>query len=92
MKAWMMGLGWLLAMQVQASCPVWSAARAEEEIAQLQGQIAKWNTEYWRQGVSGVSDAVYDQLTTRLAQWQRCFGATPVESTSLPPLNGALKR
>ncbi len=91
MKAWMMGLGWLLAMQVQARCPVWSAARAEQEIAQLQGQIAKWNADYWRQGVSGVSDGVYDQLTVRLAQWQHCFGAKPVESTSLPPLHDALK-
>ncbi|UAK21432.1 NAD-dependent DNA ligase LigB [Kluyvera sp. CRP] len=91
MKAWMMGLGWLLVMQVQASCPVWSAARAEQEIAQLQGQIAKWNADYWRQGVSGVSDGVYDQLTARLAQWQHCFGAKPVESTSLPPLHDALK-
>lgn len=91
MKAWMIALGWLLMAQAQASCPVWSPARAGQEIAQLQGQMTRWNAAYWRQGASEVSDGVYDQLAARLAQWQRCFGVQPVEGTSLPPLNGVLK-
>ena len=91
MKTWMIALGWLLMAQAQASCPVWSPARAGQEIAQLQGQMTRWNEAYWRQGASEVSDGVYDQLAARLAQWQRCFGVQPVESTSLPPLNGVLK-
>jgi DNA ligase (NAD+) len=40
----------------------------------LSGQIAQWNEAYWAQGASGVNDAVYDQLSARLAQWRRCFG------------------
>ncbi len=43
---------------------------------------------YWRQGASGVSDDVYDQLTLRPAQWRQCFpGATP-EDDDLPPPTG----
>lgn len=59
---------------VQATCPAWAPARAEREITQLTAQIARWNDDYWRQGASEVNDGVYDQLSARLAQWQRCFG------------------
>lgn len=91
MKVWLIGIGMLLIAQVQASCPTWSPGRAEQEITQLQGQITQWNEAYWRQGDSGVSDGVYDQLAARLAQWQRCFGMAAQESVSLPPLAGALR-
>lgn len=58
----------------QATCPAWAPARAEREITQLTAQIVRWNDDYWRQGESEVNDGVYDQLSARLAQWQRCFG------------------
>lgn len=57
-----------------AACPVWTPARAEQEIAQLEKQIAQWNEDYWLQGASAVSDDVYDNLNSQLASWRRCFG------------------
>ncbi len=57
-----------------AACPVWTPARADQEIAQLEKQIAQWNEDYWLQGASAVSDDVYDNLNTQLANWRRCFG------------------
>lgn len=54
-----------------ATCPVWSPARAQEEVSRLQQQLAQWNNDYWKQGDSGVSDDVYDRLSMRLTQWQR---------------------
>lgn len=60
--------------QSGALCPAWPPARAAEEIARLQQQLADWNDIYWKQGVSAVDDSVYDQLSARLVQWQRCVG------------------
>ncbi|MEN0578255.1 NAD-dependent DNA ligase LigB [Phytobacter palmae] len=57
-----------------AACPVWTSARAEQEIVQLEKQIAQWNEDYWLQGASAVSDDVYDNLNAQLANWRRCFG------------------
>lgn len=57
-----------------AACPVWTPARAEQEIAQLEKQIAQWNEDYWLQGASAVSDDVYDNLNSQLVSWRRCFG------------------
>lgn len=57
-----------------AACPVWTPERAEQEIAQLEKQIAQWNEDYWLQGASAVSDDVYDNLNSQLASWRRCFG------------------
>lgn len=82
--------GWLLVFMVcgsvSAACPVWSTARADEEIARLSGQIAQWNDAYWSQGASGVNDAVYDQLSARLAQWRRCFGKETFPELAPPML------
>ncbi|MER1976864.1 NAD-dependent DNA ligase LigB [Pseudocitrobacter faecalis] len=75
----------------QATCPAWAPARAKQEVAQLTMQIARWNDDYWRQGASEVNDGVYDQLSARLTQWQRCFGYTE-EAESTPPgqISGAM--
>ncbi len=62
-------------------------ARAAEEIARLQQQLADWNDIYWKQGVSAVDDSV--RPTQRKAGsvatlcWSGCF----IYSVS-PPLNG----
>lgn len=66
----------------------WPPARGRQETSRLHQQIVAWKEAYWRQGASGVSDDVYDQLTLRLAQWRQCFpGATP-EDDDLPPPTG----
>ena len=44
--------------------------------------------DYWKEGKSEVDDGVYDQLSARLTQWQRCFG-NETRDVMMPPLNGA---
>ncbi|ELP1897174.1 NAD-dependent DNA ligase LigB, partial [Escherichia coli] len=70
-------------------CPAWSPARAQEEISRLQQQIKQWDDDYWKEGKSEVEDGVYDQLSARLTQWQRCFG-NETRDVMMPPLNGAV--
>ncbi|MEN8560251.1 NAD-dependent DNA ligase LigB [Escherichia coli] len=72
-----------------AVCPAWSPARAQEEIFRLQQQIKQWDDDYWKEGKSEVEDGVYDQLSARLTQWQRCFVSEP-RDVMMPPLNGAV--
>lgn len=91
MKVWMAILISILCCQssVWAVCPAWSPARAQEEISRLQQQIKQWDDDYWKEGKSEVEDGVYDQLSARLTQWQRCFGSEP-RDVMMPPLNGAV--
>lgn len=91
MKVWMAILISILCWQssVWAVCPAWSPARAQEEISRLQQQIKQWDDDYWKEGKSEVEDGVYDQLSVRLTQWQRCFGSEP-RDVMMPPLNGAV--
>ncbi|EPW7761826.1 NAD-dependent DNA ligase LigB [Escherichia coli] len=91
MKVWMAILISILCWQssVWAFCPAWSPARAQEEISRLQQQIKQWDDDYWKEGKSEVEDGVYDQLSARLTQWQRCFGSEP-RDVMMPPLNGAV--
>ncbi|MEJ1782727.1 NAD-dependent DNA ligase LigB [Escherichia coli] len=91
MKVWMAILIGILCWQssVWAVCSAWSPARAQEEISRLQQQIKQWDDDYWKEGKSEVEDGVYDQLSARLTQWQRCFGSEP-RDVMMPPLNGAV--
>lgn len=72
-----------------AVCPAWSPARAQEEISRLQQQIKQWDDDYWKEGESEIEDGVYDQLSARLTQWQRCFGNEPRDAM-MPPLAGTV--
>lgn len=84
---WWLALG-MFSASALATCPDWPPARGRQETSRLHQQIVAWKEAYWRQGASGVSDDVYDQLTLRLAQWRQCFpGATP-EDDDLPPSTG----
>lgn len=91
MKVWMAILISILCWKSSAwaVCPAWSPARAQEEISRLQQQIKQWDDDYWKEGKSEVEDGVYDQLSARLTQWQRCFGSEP-RDVMMPPLNGAV--
>lgn len=91
MKVWMAILISILCWQssVWAVCPAWSPARAQEEISRLQQQIKQWDDDYWKEGKSEVEDGVYDQLSARLTQWQRCF-VSETRDVMMPPLNGAV--
>lgn len=73
-----------------AICPVWSPAQAEQEIARLSAQIARWDKAYWQQGVSDVNDEVYDQLAARLKHWRHCFGDEPATDV-LAPVQGTVR-
>ena len=91
MKVWMAILISILCWQSSAwaVCPAWSPARAQEEISRLQQQIKQWDDDSWKEGKSEVEDGVYDQLSARLTQWQRCFG-NETRDVMMPPLNGAV--
>lgn len=91
MKVWMAILISILCWQSSAwaVCPAWLPARAQEEISRLQQQIKQWDDDYWKEGKSEVEDGVYDQLSARLTQWQRCFG-NETRDVMMPPLNGAV--
>ncbi|HHJ0771340.1 TPA: NAD-dependent DNA ligase LigB [Escherichia coli] len=91
MKVWMAILISILCWQSSAwaVCPAWSPSRAQEEISRLQQQIKQWDDDYWKEGKSEVEDGVYDQLSARLTQWQRCFG-NETRDVMMPPLNGAV--
>ncbi|BEC34994.1 DNA ligase B [Escherichia coli] len=91
MKVWMAILISILCWQSSAwaVCPAWSPARAQEEISRLQQQIKQWDDDYWKEGESEIEDGVYDQLSARLTQWQRCFGNEPRDAM-MPPLVGTV--
>ncbi|HAN1335869.1 TPA: NAD-dependent DNA ligase LigB [Escherichia coli] len=91
MKVWMAILISILCWQSSAwaVCPAWSPARAQEEISRLQQQIKQWDDDYWKEGKSEVEDGVYDQLSARLTQWQRCFG-NETRDVMMSPLAGTV--
>ncbi|WP_181246232.1 NAD-dependent DNA ligase LigB [Siccibacter turicensis] len=71
-----------------ATCPIWSDAEAGQEMERLSAQLTAWDRDYWLRGESPVSDAVYDELRTRLHEWQTCFQASQGIAVSAPPLSG----
>jgi len=68
-----------------AACPVWSPSRAQEEVTRLKQQLSRWNDDYWSRGASAVSDDVYDRMSARLANWQRCFNMTSADIAPAMP-------
>ena len=69
-----------------ATCPTWDEARAQQEIHQLQTQLAEWDDAYHRRGQSLVDDEIYDQSRARLHDWHLCF---PSPLAAPDPLAGA---
>ena len=85
---WMIG-AWAVAGYGQTACPEWPQAQARQEVYRLNQQVTAWNNAYWRQGSSGVSDEIYDQLSARLMQWRRCFSlVSPADNADMPPTTG----
>ncbi|WP_296250756.1 NAD-dependent DNA ligase LigB [Pseudomonas sp. UBA4194] len=54
-----------------ADCP------PPEQLQALHTRLAEWDDHYHRQGISLISDEIYDQTRQRLDRWQYCAGATP---------------
>lgn len=78
---------WLSALALVVStpswaCPAWSPGEATDQIANLQRQVDEWNRAYHRDGVSRVSDELFDQADTRLRAWRECFPADSVPAPS----------
>ena len=80
----------LCCQHVLAECPVWSPARAQEEVTRLHRQLAQWSEDYWKQGASAVNDEVYDRLSERLAYWRRCFSLPTSDDLETPPIAGSV--
>ncbi|WP_263143199.1 NAD-dependent DNA ligase LigB [Pseudomonas sp. RIT-PI-AD] len=76
-----------LPLHAAPDCPDWTAARAAEELQALDRRLAEWDDAYYRQGVSTVDDALYDQARTRRDGWSACF---PEQASPAPaPLRTA---
>lgn len=52
MVKWISILMIFLSSGAMAICPVWSPAKAGQEIAALKAQLTRWNDDYWKQGRS----------------------------------------
>ena len=78
----------IFSVQARAVCPDWTPARAAEEIARLDAQVARWNDLYWQSGVSEIGDETFDRLSARLTEWQACFGQ-PITAVAIPAKAGA---
>ena len=59
------------------TCPSWPQPRAQQAFDSLEQQLRIWDDSYHRQGISLVTDAVYDQSRARLEHWRRCLNAPP---------------
>ena len=63
----------LFSSPIWATCPDWSAPRAERELNALSRQLAEWDDAYHRLGQSPVADELYDQASVTLQHWRSCF-------------------
>ncbi|WP_277589763.1 NAD-dependent DNA ligase LigB [Pseudomonas chlororaphis] len=63
-------------------CPDWTPAQAQTETATLQQQINRWDDSYHREGLSPVTDELYDQSRARLEHWQSCFPTVSADSAN----------
>lgn len=57
----------------EGQCPVWTAVRAEHEMALLARQLSDWDRTYYQKGSSEVTDEHYDALEKKFHAWQGCF-------------------
>ncbi|MGY8829505.1 MAG: NAD-dependent DNA ligase LigB [Pseudomonadales bacterium] len=74
----------LFSSPLWATCPDWSAPRAERELNALSRQLAEWDDAYHRLGQSPVADELYDQASVTLQHWRSCFPAP--HSAAVNPL------
>ena len=65
------------------TCPDWPSPKVAQQTSALRQQLQVWDDSYHREGVSLVSDAVYDRSRARLEHWQRCF-SLPFLATDNP--------
>nr|VXZ90804.1 DNA ligase B [Klebsiella pneumoniae] len=77
---WWLALG-MFSASALATCPDWPPARGRQETSRLHQQIVARKEAYWRQGASGVSDDVYDQLTLRRRSGDNAFRARRLRMT-----------
>ncbi|MFQ6575399.1 NAD-dependent DNA ligase LigB [Pseudomonas sp. UM16] len=73
------------------ACPAWSMERAREEVAQLRQTLTTWDDHYHRQGISLVSDELYDQSRQRLLNLQACFELAQDDNPPLASARGPVR-
>ncbi|STG51182.1 NAD-dependent DNA ligase LigB [Escherichia coli] len=92
MKVWMAILISILCWQSSAwaVCPAWSASQSTgRNFPPATANKNSGTMTTGKKGKSEVEDGIYDQLSARLTQWQRCFG-NETRDVMMPPLNGAV--
>ncbi len=55
--------------RAESVCPEWSEERMSGEINLLEKQLFQWDLAYHQQGISLLSDNIYDQLQDKLHGW-----------------------
>ncbi|MGE4801501.1 NAD-dependent DNA ligase LigB [Yersinia hibernica] len=69
-------------------CPEWPEERMSGEINLLEKQLRQWDVAYHQQGISPLSDDIYDQLQDKLHGWRSCHGLPDKTNNTLIPGNG----
>ncbi|AZE97098.1 DNA ligase (NAD(+)) [Pseudomonas orientalis] len=65
---------------------------ARSQIDTLARQVSQWDDVYHRQGQSPISDELYDQARSRLAQWRKCAQQpTPKAENPLASSRGTVR-
>ncbi|KRP65534.1 NAD-dependent DNA ligase LigB [Pseudomonas orientalis] len=65
---------------------------ARSQIDTLARQVSQWDDVYHRQGQSPISDELYDQARSRLAQWRKCARQpTPKAENPLASSRGTVR-
>ncbi|CNH90255.1 NAD-dependent DNA ligase LigB [Yersinia thracica] len=77
-----------LGARAESVCPEWSEERMSGEINLLDKQLLQWDLAYHQQGISLLSDNIYDQLQDKLHGWRLCHGLPDTKNSTLIAGNG----
>ncbi|MGB1270548.1 MAG: DNA ligase LigA-related protein [Endozoicomonas sp.] len=65
-------------------CPQWSQDEAQDNIGNLEREIAHHDSLYFNHNAPIISDEEYDSLSALLSQWQACFAKASLPHKGIP--------
>ena len=77
--------------RAESVCPEWPEEKMSGEIHLLEKQLGQWNAAYHQQGISPISDDIYDQLQDKLHRWRLCIGLPDKTDNTLILGNGKMR-